>query len=68
MQFLQSVPVYNSGEYIRGWLILAALFFFALIGTVQDAFKGTYWLALLEPYQNALPHLVILLPILCMAL
>jgi tetratricopeptide (TPR) repeat protein len=56
--------VYTSGEYRKGWLILAALFLFALAGTFLDNFKGIYWLSPLAPYLSALPRLAILLPIL----
>jgi tetratricopeptide (TPR) repeat protein len=56
--------VYTSGEYGKGWTILAALFISAVAGIFLDAFSGTYLLSPLAPYLAALPSLVILFPVL----
>ena len=54
--------VYTGGDYGKGWLVFAELFFFALVGGVLDSFKGTHALSPLAPLQAALPRLAFLLP------
>jgi len=56
--------VYTSGEYVKGWIILAALFVSALAGIFLDAFKGAYLLSPVAPYLAILPPLFFLLPVL----